>query len=1456
MARRPDFINVQRRFCWSTEQKLRNSEDFIEFSEDSEEKSVSWQDLLAHERVILLAEAGSGKTKEMYACKRQLVEEGKFAFFIPLEELYRDFFLSLESRSDQEKFTEWKADGNALGWFFLDAVDELKLTEGTLRTALGRLSEQIGGNMGRAKVIISCRPSDWRADHDLNIVQQRLPVPEGVRAARPIESDRTDPGVLDDMYERETPDGSEPNSQSGQGVVRTALMLPLSNMQVGLFANAANTEDAAAFLEELTKQNAWSFARRPLDLLQLIDTWETSGKLGTREEQHKTNVVTRLKEANPDRPGTRNLTDDNLRLGARRLALALALTRTRTLRLPEQSLDHRQGDSSLEPSSILTDWTPDDRKALLSTGLFDPATYGRVRFHHRSVQEYLAACRLWDLRQRGMPVRALFRLLFRDIYGLQVVFPSMREIAAWLALWDPDVCRELIRREPESLLSLGDPESLDIAEKRDLIRAFSAAYGGGSGRGLRIPTREVSRLAHPELAPVIRECWGDGPTNVDVLELLLELIRTGPIESCADLAHAVATDTQVPPDLRIDAIRALVSCGKRNTVRTLVDGMLDIPTCWPARIIHAVAGDMFPTIIGVNELIALMERTPEPSRWRVGGFEFYARRIVSLICPWSELSHSLRDGIADLIWRGRRHGSRSLHDARSEFGHLTPALAKLCGRQLAETSVTASDKLIRASVLACRFGSNVTDVEDSIPALRACFRADMVLRQKAFWADLAVLDEIAPSTNDWGRFHRAMNNGLLKALVQTDRSWLLAALADEDRENPERRAVALHALIWLWLQSGRAEFELDDIRDRLNGEITLTAILDQALAPPTPEQEAEEARHQALYREHEEKKVCNDVLRRRREKKLRRYLHARTEEAFARNKLKRTMKRLYRWFQDRSRSYGPLESWDMVALSETFGTETAVCTEAALRMFWRTFPPKPWSDKAANEKNVVFWHTILGLVGVETEASTPGWTSSLTSDDARTAVAHAMTRHGLAPYITRLTESHPTETEEVIGAEVSAELRFGEDYDHLPTLQALTHAEGNLKQLCVPRLLAALQSWPCATTPENGCRWALHLNRVLRILSEAREAEVRETIVRLCVDHFSSHPTGPLAFTWLRGLFRFDAIRGADILIKQLLNADTCTTGEYAVGAFAALLDDDHSLVFRADDARKRARALGRLVRLSHEHVRIEDDIVHDGVFSPGTRDQAETVRRRLEEMLFATPGPEAHQELLELCTDELFASWSDRLRQRVKERAAFGADFPPYSPDSVIALEERYEVPPSDSNGLFSIMMDRLDDIAHELTHGDFSNRRTLKRISEESEMQRTLAGRLEDKANGAYKVTREDEVVDGRKADIRLSSVNGNQVAVIEVKIADRRWSLGKLRSALREQLVDGYLRDTKCRVGCLLLTCHRKNKYWIHPETQKRINFFDMVEYMKGEAQSIAQRDCREIRISVFGLDLTGP
>ena len=111
------------------------------------------------------------------------------------------------------------------------------------------------------------------------------------------------------------------------------------------------------------------------------------------------------------------------------------LIRKLTLRHSAESDSIHASETALDVSKILPDWGAEERATLLERPLFSFASYGRVRFHHRSVVEFLAAKRLDELLDRGVSIKAIKRLLFTETaQGATVVRPSMRPIAAWIAL--------------------------------------------------------------------------------------------------------------------------------------------------------------------------------------------------------------------------------------------------------------------------------------------------------------------------------------------------------------------------------------------------------------------------------------------------------------------------------------------------------------------------------------------------------------------------------------------------------------------------------------------------------------------------------------------------------------------------------------------------------------------------------------------------------------------------------------------------------------------------------------------------------------------------------------------------------------------------------------------------------------------------------------------------------------
>ena len=212
--------------------------------------------------------------------------------------------------------------------------------------------------------------------------------------------------------------------------------------------------------------------------------------------------------------------------------------------------------------------------------------------------------------------------------------------------------------------------------------------------------------------------------------------------------------------------------------------------------------DLFPRFITADQLVGLMERTREPKQ-TAGGFEWVSQQIVDAIEPLSEPAVALCDKLADLLWRGRLRETK-IYNLHSRFDYLAPALAMLCDRQMVATGDRSNANLVRAAVIACRF-SDLRGVNRGNAALRARVAANAMLRKDAFWAELTFVDEVSPTDDAWRRFCNVVEDssgGLASHPTDADRSWLLEALADKGK--PDRRAVALHALIDLWRRNGRA----------------------------------------------------------------------------------------------------------------------------------------------------------------------------------------------------------------------------------------------------------------------------------------------------------------------------------------------------------------------------------------------------------------------------------------------------------------------------------------------------------------------------------------------------------------------------------------------------------------------------------------------------------------------------
>lgn len=183
-------IELDRRFVECRTDETSDPDLIARFGHN--EGTLGWDDLISRRRVVLLAEAGSGKTTEMQAQARQQANRGRLAFYAKLEDVGR---LGLETAlkvSDRTLLADWRASDQD-AWFFIDSVDEAKDAGVKLPTALRAIAHAISGAERRAHVILSGRYTDWQFTRDLEQLKEELAIPDDRRIPRDPLSIRAQP---------------------------------------------------------------------------------------------------------------------------------------------------------------------------------------------------------------------------------------------------------------------------------------------------------------------------------------------------------------------------------------------------------------------------------------------------------------------------------------------------------------------------------------------------------------------------------------------------------------------------------------------------------------------------------------------------------------------------------------------------------------------------------------------------------------------------------------------------------------------------------------------------------------------------------------------------------------------------------------------------------------------------------------------------------------------------------------------------------------------------------------------------------------------------------------------------------------------------------------------------------------------------------------------------------------
>ncbi|MFZ2632646.1 MAG: hypothetical protein WA081_16640 [Desulfosalsimonadaceae bacterium] len=544
------FVELDRRF-----RKLNPLENPEEAALESytasllgRESGLGWEELLERPLVVVLGEPGSGKTWEFRERFRILRSRGENAFLIPLDRLISEPLTEILSPEENNIFRVWLRSGEK-ATFFLDSVDEAKHKQTSdFLVTLDRFRNAIGSsNLMRLHLLVSSRISEWRPQSDEHELIARFPLPPPPISKKKVPDSDTD--------------NSDEKSEKQERILVVQIE-PLNRTRVERFTRELNIVDPSAFVQALDKKHAWPFARRPIDVIDLLNYWNDHHKLGSLKDLIEHDLNQKLKEP---REKQDLLTPEKARQGAEILGAAVAFCRNFNFRVPDDS--HLTKAVAIDSSACLpADWLPNERHMLLNRPLFDSASYGRIRFHHRRSAEYLAAQWLANRMKEGCPTSILEDLLFTRIRNQDVIRPSLSPVTAWLcagkARWREDIRNCVLKAAPWIHLQHGDPSQLSIGYRRSLLNALVQRYEGRDRVWLDTEHESLSRLADPGLADDITLIIHNRNVSTDLRCEMLRLVQHGRLAACLDGVLNLVADESETDVVKIYAVKALYDAGE------------------------------------------------------------------------------------------------------------------------------------------------------------------------------------------------------------------------------------------------------------------------------------------------------------------------------------------------------------------------------------------------------------------------------------------------------------------------------------------------------------------------------------------------------------------------------------------------------------------------------------------------------------------------------------------------------------------------------------------------------------------------------------------------------------------------------------------------------------------------------------------------------------------------------
>ncbi|MCB2199501.1 hypothetical protein KQI63_08855 [bacterium] len=1413
------FVDLKRRFRkWDKETSdLLAMMELIQLDESGEfQYSRGWEELLERKSTIVLGEAGSGKSVEFKNQVERINSNGKFAFGIEIHDLCKN---PLSNCVDQALFKKWRRSKES-GYFFLDSLDEAKLRQSTLRQALLSLSNGIQGFESRIHIFISSRTSDW---------DNRTDFEEFSAAIK----------KLVDLKRDKISEDANLNADNHENIIESCfVLLPLDGSRVVQLAKAIGVENPSGFLDAIRHAGAEPLVGRPLDVEWMAEHWIEENLIGTWTEILEGKISAALFERHRERES--RLSDTDAYGYAERIAGFMSLSNARYISAPGNSTSET---GILPIDDLAADLELHKRHELVSRGVFDVPTFGRIKFHHEFIREYLAF--KWLARPEFS--RQKVAQLFFSSGEAHPIPMHLKAIAAWYCIYSPDFRRTVIRKEPELLFDLGDPQAISVEERIQILESLRRKYKHRLEFGFYYDRSRLARFSNGLPTKALVSLLEDQEAPDEFVRTILEIALAGEHKDLANQATQIALSSERGPSVRIEAINVVSKLGSSELLSVLSGLKNDLSL--QEEIAASLIDFLFPGILTIGDVTAVLKGIDKRPRHVHTLLDSVITRSIPEHANLEQLIEIII-GVGDFVFKEDERGDITIQQGQ---GWLLNGLYLWVTKVVNQTSIEVyNDQLLNVMhLLFHHIYSHLHSNLDSSEFLKAVASRSSVKR-----VVIDYLLKIHPNTTCRNIIN---DHNLYNALSMEDSEWVLkyAEYAELDRASESAKE-----LVWdIYLNSNRTAKakrfvkQFNDLipEKAIRYKRTILGILKYKLhfhRPRWPRY-----KHRLLHW----KNLFLDTLR----------LLVNLKQIQAGNHLQ-NLQYLARLMQEESPS-----SYSAVNPERVRNRHGRLIEDAAvegLKRRWRTYsPPLPFEKE---EGRGTTYGTIVGLAGLSLEMPDQGlgrldnqsttdylnevvvgWAidpRSLNREEITLMTRYAIHELNQPPkWFSVVAYYHPIWVIAALSEQIEYEFDYPPGEEDLEWGMAVFRKFPYLDDWVKRSLAAPFQEQFIAKQP-------LHtevLKRALEVLM-TDEYLFFVPLVNLASEELGDERLEPGRFAVWWIVFAHSQPQRATEVLRTRLSTLSSTKADQQMVILLDLLHD-----WFGDRHNYHSRwlynelILASLIPLIHAHLRYEEDLEHEGGYSPSARDEAQTMRSIILGRA-RNIGGDKIREAFELIANkesnperaEWFRNMGDVSELRIER-------LKPMTIPQVFTWESESTLLVENEPDLFRSTLHVLGEIKAFIENDDFSIRNLFvenktKSPVKETQVQLWLAHELEGRSRGQFSVEREPEVDLGKKPDIRLSNPKSKGPISIEVKISSQ-WSGNELKEkALEEQVTTSYLKAWNSRHGILLICNIGPKKEW--EIGGKKLNFQCLINELQEYANLILNNN-REIEdIRVVGID----